>query len=1050
MNNKDKLYALAKSLNLKIPTNADVATSKKIIVEALVAGDVIVSVKDKLTAPPKGVTELPITPADVPEVIDSASLIPSITPELLNELNQSAQAVTLIKAAQNGIPFCKECTKAEMQKDEAKSPAKTENKNINSDSNTDTVAVNNSSPATEKTPVSTESIDATAPTDATKTPASTETVDTPVTADPASITDVGTPPQNTPLVGAAENITTNTAATGSNNADIGENIATIASIATATSAAAVLTGNSTAAVAPITATPTKSPVSSANTEYPETNDSATTTSNSLGTSEQGINNNPASLDSSQVDNSITGISTPEITLTTSGVETSNSANITTNPALSTDELIADKATIDNNIDAKAIATGATAAAAAASSLISNGSGKITGLLKGETGNVDQTSDKVASKKQQQTSASKKVQPIANSDEDLIDIPISLNYNDPDKTPAIKVSYKMTFNDGQIREGVLDENGEALEKAAPSCGATLEFAYENTLEEIDAELKQHYAQLEKDVMDMAEQICQGYIAQIEKGAEEESTLDPETLKIREDLRSVIQQQIEELKAQSAEYEAQDWFSRRWEDTKSAGMGAVQGVTEYIPDLGEFGDLMDTIDIDMLEMTDIIFNGNIDALQEIEAKLKNCDRCAAGFEEAKESMETLILLLSDEETRKILIQLPQKFLEVTPTDKLVEIGASQAAQAGLDATAIAGTTFVAGVITAGPGSVAGAAISITATTARKGGKILEATLSTLTNLSKSLKRKRNKGSNSKISTNAQGNKSQLPDNSGNNSTSKKNEKVTVKIKENDLNFKISNTKKNELEALIVHAEGKPAGGTYTWEINNDYVSKKTSLNKIELYSKKPGKTKLKVIYSHANGNASDSTNITAPVTYRNIYLHVFSGIGRSAIRLLNNKFKQEESGVKIEYTDFDFLSVTGHVGFSFETKNNIFGFGPDISQYYGKESGRKIFERIRKRETFQGKITNDTNVFKEAKLKAIEVIVVEYHVKSDLFDKMLSEFNDKRHKPGLYRFPGGGNKTSGENCATWPRKFGLPLPEKTGELTSYTPKAKALMKKPQEIN
>jgi len=416
MNNKDKLYALAKSLNLKIPTNADVATSKKIIVEALVAGDVIVSVKDKLAAPPKGVTELPITPADVPEVIDSASLIPSITPELLNELNQSAQAVTLIKAAQNKIPFCKECTKAEMQKDEAKSPAKTENKNINSDSNTDTVAVNNSSPATEKTPVSTESIDATAPTDATKTPASTETVDTPVTADPTSITDVGTPPQNTPLTGAAENITTNTAATGSNNADIGESIATIASIATATSAATVLTGNSTAAaVAPITATPTKSPVSSANTEYPETNDSATTTSNSLGTPEQGINNNPASLDSSQVDNSITGISTPEITLTTSGVETSNSANITTNPTLSTDKLTAGKATIDNNIDAKTIATGATAtAAAAASSLISNGSGKITGQLKGKSSKIltkddsKNNSDKVSSKKQQKANAQKKV------------------------------------------------------------------------------------------------------------------------------------------------------------------------------------------------------------------------------------------------------------------------------------------------------------------------------------------------------------------------------------------------------------------------------------------------------------------------------------------------------------------------------------------------------------------------------------------------------------------------------------------------------------------
>ncbi len=126
-------------------------------------------------------------------------------------------------------------------------------------------------------------------------------------------------------------------------------------------------------------------------------------------------------------------------------------------------------------------------------------------------------------------------------------------------------------------------------------------------------------------------------------------------MREDLRAVIQKQVDELTAQSKEYDALSWFERRWEDTKSAGVGVGQGVTDYISDLGEFGDLMDSMDVDMLDMADIIFNGNQDALKSIEDKLTNCDRCAAGFEQAKESMETLILLMSDEKTREILISI-----------------------------------------------------------------------------------------------------------------------------------------------------------------------------------------------------------------------------------------------------------------------------------------------------------------------------------------------------------------------------------------------------------
>ena len=47
---------------------------------------------------------------------------------------------------------------------------------------------------------------------------------------------------------------------------------------------------------------------------------------------------------------------------------------------------------------------------------------------------------------------------------LIDIPIGLSYSDPEATPAIKIPYRITFKDGEVRENVLDDTGKALETA----------------------------------------------------------------------------------------------------------------------------------------------------------------------------------------------------------------------------------------------------------------------------------------------------------------------------------------------------------------------------------------------------------------------------------------------------------------------------------------------------------------------------------------------------------------------------------------------------------
>ncbi len=429
------------------------------------------------------------------------------------------------------------------------------------------------------------------------------------------------------------------------------------------------------------------------------------------------------------------------------------------------------------------------------------------------------------------------------EKELIDIPIGLTYTDKEATPAIEVSYRMVFNNSLIRKGVLDEKGQALERGVPTSGGEIMFAYEETTEQLQDEVNKLYNELEASVKNVAEQTRDAYLINFEKEKLKENKLDPKALKLREELRAVIQEQVDELTAQSKEYDSQSWIERRWKDTKSAGVGLGHGVTDYIPDLGEFGDLMDSMDIDMLDMADIIFNGNQKALKEIEDKLKNSNRLAGGFEQAKESMETLILLLSDEKTREILISLPQKFLEVTPNDQLVEIGVSQATQTGLDAAAVGGSTFVAGVLTAGPGGVAGAAISLTATSARKAGKILEAMMGILKKISTGLKKLKNKNNNKghPFEQTAKDLKTPLPDvtkkgNSGQGDTSKDDKK---KFKCNWKNCKGDHARKINYANNGSTSRGKYTGVWYTpWHSGAGIKSEKIT---IAHYEAETGKAK-----------------------------------------------------------------------------------------------------------------------------------------------------------------------------------------------------------------
>lgn len=96
------------------PANDILDANQALIIAALLAGDIVIIEQKPQSAPPKPQEEMPLTAADRPIVPSSASFAPpSVMAEPDNELNQASQAATLIKAAEEGTPFCGACEKAE-------------------------------------------------------------------------------------------------------------------------------------------------------------------------------------------------------------------------------------------------------------------------------------------------------------------------------------------------------------------------------------------------------------------------------------------------------------------------------------------------------------------------------------------------------------------------------------------------------------------------------------------------------------------------------------------------------------------------------------------------------------------------------------------------------------------------------------------------------------------------------------------------------------------------------------------------------------------------
>ena len=207
----------------------------------------------------------------------------------------------------------------------------------------------------------------------------------------------------------------------------------------------------------------------------------------------------------------------------------------------------------------------------------------------------------------------------------------------------------------------------------------------------------------------------------------------------------------------------------------------------------------------------------------------------------------------------------------------------------------------------------------------------------------------------------------------------------------------------------------------------------------------------------GNVRVRHTSDEPTDLREVQILGFRGIGFSGIT----------PELQAQHT----LIKAGHIGVSFDGGKTIFGFHPhpnsgaQILEFgtvspveFAKHGGAKLLVGPDKLPfsggAFRGTVQNDTEVFKQAnalfekgvvgaKGKTTEVWQLDVQVSKEHFEQIqtqvLREVEAGSPYPSWYRFP---DRRPGvvmprqcNNCATWPRTLGLPIPEKTGQLSIY---------------
>jgi hypothetical protein len=162
-----------------------------------------------------------------------------------------------------------------------------------------------------------------------------------------------------------------------------------------------------------------------------------------------------------------------------------------------------------------------------------------------------------------------------------------------------------------------------------------------------------------------------------------------------------------------------------------------------------------------------------------------------------------------------------------------------------------------------------------------------------------------------------------------------------------------------------------------------------------------------------------------------------------------------GFTKDFKNEDALIRAGHVGWQLEGDKRIFGFHPTKEAVDKVGGDDAAIEWLKEHKTLDGAVQVDNAIFERAnelvpilEAKGAKRIPRVWQQTIELSDEEFQRIKEivelwyTQNKTAAYGFPSPTSGTEVNNCATFPRVLGLPLPEETGQLSAYIPKLEAL--------
>jgi hypothetical protein len=158
----------------------------------------------------------------------------------------------------------------------------------------------------------------------------------------------------------------------------------------------------------------------------------------------------------------------------------------------------------------------------------------------------------------------------------------------------------------------------------------------------------------------------------------------------------------------------------------------------------------------------------------------------------------------------------------------------------------------------------------------------------------------------------------------------------------------------------------------------------------------------------------------------------------------------------YKHESLLIRAGHVGFYFEGEEDvIFGFHPTEEACRAVGDDDAVIAWLKAHRTLDGALFNNTAIFERAAVLVQEATPTEVWemsvaVSDEMFEHVRTQtiawYNERRIF--TYAFPSEDDVENRDNCATFPRRLDIPLPEPTGNLRDYMPALQAQGKRWRE--